>query len=127
MTTLERLIDCLPQRPPFRFVDAVAEFAPLERAVGSVTFPTGHRVFDGHLPNDPIVPGVILIEALAQLSGICLLRDGESTARGFLGRDHPRGGRPRHNRHQRFMPIPRLRRQRDKNLPVGMGGNVFEI
>ena len=41
-------------------------------------------MFEGHLPGDPIVPGVILIEALAQLSGICLLRDGESVARGFL-------------------------------------------
>lgn len=84
MTTLAHLVDRLPQRPPFRFVDAVVELDPLRSAVGRVTFPTGHRVFEGHLPGDPIVPGVILIEALAQLSGICLLRDGESAVRGFL-------------------------------------------
>jgi len=84
MSSLDDWIDCLPQRPPFRFVDEVTELASLRRALGAVTFARGHRVFDGHLPGDPIVPGVILVEALAQLSGLCLLRGGESAVRGFL-------------------------------------------
>lgn len=60
----------LPHREPFLFVDAVTESTPGETARGVKTFSSGDPMFAGHFPGDPIVPGVILTEALAQLAGI---------------------------------------------------------
>ena len=60
----------LPHREPFLFVDAVTELNPQVSASGCRTFPPDDPVFRGHFPGDPIVPGVLLVEALAQMSGI---------------------------------------------------------
>lgn len=60
----------LPHREPFLFVDEVLELVPGVSAVCSKTFPVEEPFFRGHFPGDPIVPGVILAEALAQASGI---------------------------------------------------------
>ncbi|MBI4618320.1 MAG: beta-hydroxyacyl-ACP dehydratase [Planctomycetes bacterium] len=85
MDPLDRLIDLLPQKPPFLFLDEILEHEPLRRAVGAKTFKEGHAVFENHLPGEPVVPGVILIEALGQLAGIVLVPlDGSITVRGYL-------------------------------------------
>lgn len=85
MSDLDGLIDMLPQKPPFLFVDHVEEFEPGVRAVGNKTFPAGDRVFENHLPDEPLVPGVILIEAMAQLSGLVLVPGGEAgSIHGYL-------------------------------------------
>jgi len=81
----DHLIQLLPQRPPFLFVDHVLEVDPLRRAKGSVLFAEGHWVFENHLPGDPLVPGVILIEALAQLAGIVFVGEGAAPLKGYLG------------------------------------------
>jgi len=60
----------LPHREPFVFVDAVTELIPGDRATATKTFDASDPMFRGHFPGDPVVPGVILTEALAQLSGI---------------------------------------------------------
>jgi 3-hydroxyacyl-[acyl-carrier-protein] dehydratase len=83
---LDRYIALLPQKPPFLFLDQLEELVHGERARGAKTFESGHRVFENHLPGEPLVPGVILIEALAQLSGTVLIPpEGTSPVRGFLG------------------------------------------
>ena len=60
----------LPHREPFIFVDEVTEVVAGESARGSKTFSGDEPMFAGHFPDNPIVPGVILTEALAQLAGI---------------------------------------------------------
>ena len=60
----------LPHRAPFVFIDEVLELRPGEFAHCRKTFPTGEPFFRGHFPGDPIVPGVILTEALAQTAGL---------------------------------------------------------
>lgn len=68
----------LPHREPFIFVDEVTELQPGEHAVGRKMFPPEEPFFRGHFPGDPLVPGVILTEALAQLAGIAAGQPGRS-------------------------------------------------
>lgn len=63
----------LPHRPPFLFLDAVTLLEPGQRAEGQLRPPLDLPGIDGHFPGDPIVPGVILIEALAQLCAVVAL------------------------------------------------------
>jgi len=69
----------LPHREPFLFIDAVREVRPGESAVCEKTFVPEEPLFRGHFPGEPLVPGVILTEALAQTAGIAAGQEG----RGF--------------------------------------------
>ncbi|MEI6035230.1 MAG: 3-hydroxyacyl-ACP dehydratase FabZ family protein [Verrucomicrobiae bacterium] len=69
----------LPHRAPFLFVDRVTAHVPGVEASGEKTFAPDEPMFAGHFPGCPIVPGVILAEALAQVAGIAGASD-----RGFL-------------------------------------------
>ena len=60
----------LPHRDPFIFIDAVVAVQPGVKSSCVKTFKSGEPFFRGHFPGDPIVPGVILTEALAQTAGI---------------------------------------------------------
>lgn len=66
----------LPHRAPFRFVDWVLELAPGESAHCTKVFAPEDPVFGGHFPGQPLVPGVLLAEALAQTAGLAAGRAG---------------------------------------------------
>jgi beta-hydroxyacyl-ACP dehydratase FabZ len=65
----------LPHRYPFHLVDKVIEFDPGKRIVGIKNVTMNEPQFQGHFPGSPIMPGVLMIEALAQASGILMLKD----------------------------------------------------
>ena len=67
--------DLLPHRPPFLFISAVQECSPGEKVVASYDI-TGEEAFlGGHFPGNPIFPGVLQLEALAQAGAIAVLSD----------------------------------------------------
>lgn len=68
-------VGLLPHRPPFRFVDAVDELVPGERVVARYRVTGDEDFLAGHFPGNPILPGVIQLEALAQAGAIALLSD----------------------------------------------------
>ncbi len=63
----------LPHRYPMLLVDRIIELEPMKRAVGVKNISFNEPQFMGHFPGDPIMPGVLLIEAMAQVGGIALL------------------------------------------------------
>ncbi|MEO1683048.1 MAG: 3-hydroxyacyl-ACP dehydratase FabZ [Cyanobacteria bacterium J06631_12] len=70
--TLEEVQQLLPHRYPFALVDRIIDYVPGEYAVGikNVTFNEPH--FQGHFPGRPLMPGVLIVEAMAQVGGIVL-------------------------------------------------------
>jgi 3-hydroxyacyl-[acyl-carrier-protein] dehydratase len=68
----------LPHREPFIFVDEVVERTPGEAATCRKRFAATEAFFRGHFPGDPLVPGVILTEALAQTAGLAAGEAGRS-------------------------------------------------
>jgi 3-hydroxyacyl-[acyl-carrier-protein] dehydratase len=65
----------LPHRYPFLFVDAIVEMERLKRVVGIKNVTINESHFQGHFPGQPIMPGVLIIEAMAQTGGLLLLQE----------------------------------------------------
>jgi 3-hydroxyacyl-[acyl-carrier-protein] dehydratase len=87
----------LPHRYPFSLVDRIIQYVPAKLAVGikNVTFNEPH--FQGHFPGRPLMPGVLIVEAMAQVGGIVLAQMPEFPENGlfmFVGIDKVRFRRP---------------------------------
>ena len=69
---LEDILPVLPHRPPFLFVDRVTLLEPHKRIVAERALRPDEPQFAGHFPGRPIMPGVLIAEALAQTSGLLI-------------------------------------------------------
>lgn len=101
-TTIERDFDIrkimtiLPHRYPLLLVDRILEFEPFKRIVGYKNVTANEPFVTGHFPGNPVLPGVYMIEALAQLSGVAVLQPGEHARKVpyLVGVDKTRFRRP---------------------------------
>lgn len=67
----------LPHRYPFLLVDKVVEFEKNKKATGIKNVTINEPFFSGHFPSNPVMPGVLMIEALAQVAGVLVLKSAE--------------------------------------------------
>ncbi|MFB2894695.1 3-hydroxyacyl-ACP dehydratase FabZ [Aerosakkonemataceae cyanobacterium BLCC-F50] len=70
--TIEEIQNLLPHRYPFLLVDRIIDYVPGEKAVGIKNVTINEPFFQGHFPGRPLMPGVLIVEAMAQVGGIVL-------------------------------------------------------
>lgn len=73
MLGIKEIEEILPHRHPFLLVDKIEELNPGERAVGYKAVSFDEYFFRGHFPEEPVMPGVLMIEALAQVGAAAIL------------------------------------------------------
>jgi 3-hydroxyacyl-[acyl-carrier-protein] dehydratase len=119
----------LPHRYPFLLIDRVIEIVRKKRIVALKNVTINEPFFNGHFPNQPIMPGVLIVEAIAQAGGLLLLTEVEDRANKlmmFTGIERARFRRP-------VVPGDQLRleveckawRAMDRMIAVRMEGNAY--
>lgn len=70
---IQGIKEILPHRYPFLLIDRILELEPMKRGLGLKNITFNEIQFHGHFPDQPIMPGVLILEAMAQVGGIALL------------------------------------------------------
>ena len=96
---IDEIKEYLPHRYPFLLVDRVVELVPGERIVGYKNVTINEPFFDGHFPDYKVMPGVLIVEAMAQMAGILGFKTrGDKPEKNsmymFVGTDNLRFKRP---------------------------------
>ncbi|THF73125.1 3-hydroxyacyl-ACP dehydratase FabZ [Cohnella fermenti] len=73
MLNVEQIQQIIPHRPPFLLIDRILELEPGKRAVGLKNVTMNEPHFVGHFPGFPVMPGVLILEALAQVGATAIL------------------------------------------------------
>ena len=94
--TIEEIHELLPHRHPFALVDRIIDYVPGEKVVGIKNVTYNEPYFPGHIPGKPLMPGVLIIESMAQVGGVLLtlLPGMKGTFFAFAGIDKARFRRP---------------------------------
>ena len=91
---IEKIMEVLPHRYPFLLVDRVVSLVPDDKIVALKNVTINEPFFQGHFPGKPVMPGVLIIEAMAQVGGILAYETGPAEKRNrliyFMGMDKVR-------------------------------------
>ena len=98
---IHEVLEHLPQRYPLLMIDRVREYEPGKRIVALKNVSANEPYFPGHFPHRPIMPGVLILEAMAQAAGILVLRtmgmkSDDKTLYYYVGIDNARFKKPVH-------------------------------
>ena len=94
---IAQILDVIPHRYPFLLVDRIIELEGSKRAVGIKNVTINEPFYQGHFPGHPIMPGVLIIEAMAQVGGMLLLgaiEDRDEKVVYFMSLDNVKFRRP---------------------------------
>jgi 3-hydroxyacyl-[acyl-carrier-protein] dehydratase len=93
-----RIMELIPHRPPFLMIDKVVDVVAGERAIGVKNVTINEGFFQGHFPARPVMPGVLIIEAMAQTAAVLVVHTLGQMAQGklvyFMSVDNARFRRP---------------------------------
>lgn len=78
MLGIKEIKEIIPHRHPFLLVDCIEELEPGVRAVGYKAVTYNEPYFSGHFPEEPVMPGVLIVEALAQVGAVAILSEEEN-------------------------------------------------
>lgn len=81
MMNVKEIQKYLPHRYPFLLVDKILEMDPGKKAIGIKNVTINEEFFQGHFPQQPIMPGVLIIEAMAQVAGLLAFHSGATIGR----------------------------------------------
>ncbi|MBM7645886.1 3-hydroxyacyl-[acyl-carrier-protein] dehydratase [Scopulibacillus daqui] len=81
MLTIDEIKDIIPHRYPFLLIDQILEVEEGKKAVGLKNVSANEPFFNGHFPSYPVMPGVLIVEALAQVGAVAMLKKEENRGR----------------------------------------------
>lgn len=81
MLNIDEIKEIIPHRYPFLLIDRILEVEEGKRAAGLKNVSSNEEFFNGHFPDYPVMPGVLIIEALAQVGAVAILKKEENKGR----------------------------------------------
>ncbi|NMH73892.1 3-hydroxyacyl-ACP dehydratase FabZ [Bacillus sp. RO2] len=81
MLDINQIKEIIPHRYPFLLVDRIIELEEGQRAIGIKNVTANEEFFNGHFPEFPVMPGVLIVEALAQVGAVAMLKKEENKGR----------------------------------------------
>ena len=98
MLDINEIMKILPHRPPFLLVDRIIELETGKRIIGLKNVSINEPFFPGHFPGHPVMPGVLIIEAMAQVACVLAILSSDESVRSkvtyFAGIDHAKFRKP---------------------------------
>ena len=125
MLNKEEIKNIIPQRDPFLMIDEVEEYVPGESAIAYKNVNEQEWYFKGHFPGNPIMPGVLIVESLAQTGAVAILSMDENKGKNALF-----GGIDKMKFKRKVVPGDRLKLEVKiikRKGPIGVGEAIATV